>query len=261
MGLGSGRAALESPETLETFDVRSLAPEVLLLANLGAVQLNKGYGADDCRTARRAAARRRARAAPQRAARVAAARRRHVFSRAARENRGALRVRRFSRSSSKRWAGESARTRCADSSTPGSPRSTSPVPAARRGARSSAIASLIPGAHGLPPHSPGGASRRPSACGERAKSRPWKRSSQAAGITGGLDVAKAIALGRRSRGRRRPLPARGRRGRGARRRTGVRNRRNPARRDVCPRHSHARCVAWNAAFGRGRRLPLATAEP
>jgi isopentenyl-diphosphate Delta-isomerase len=49
MGLGSGRAALEAPETFETFDVRSLAPEVLLLANLGAVQLNKGYGADDCR--------------------------------------------------------------------------------------------------------------------------------------------------------------------------------------------------------------------
>ena len=42
MGLGSGRAALESPETLETFDVRSLAPDVPLLANLGAVQLNKG---------------------------------------------------------------------------------------------------------------------------------------------------------------------------------------------------------------------------
>ncbi len=49
MGLGSGRAALESPETLETFDVRSLAPDVPLLANLGAVQLNKGYGAGDCR--------------------------------------------------------------------------------------------------------------------------------------------------------------------------------------------------------------------
>lgn len=49
MGLGSGRAALESSETLQTFDVRALAPDVPLLANLGAVQLNKGYGAGDCR--------------------------------------------------------------------------------------------------------------------------------------------------------------------------------------------------------------------
>lgn len=49
LGLGSGRALLESPETLDTFDVRDLAPEVPLLANLGAVQLNKGYEPDDCR--------------------------------------------------------------------------------------------------------------------------------------------------------------------------------------------------------------------
>src|SRR5579864_5387579 len=49
MGLGSARALLERPELLETFDVRSVAPDVLLFANLGAVQLNKGYGPDDCR--------------------------------------------------------------------------------------------------------------------------------------------------------------------------------------------------------------------
>jgi len=49
MGLGSGRALLEHPELLETFDVRSVAPDVPLFANLGAVQLNKGYGVDDCR--------------------------------------------------------------------------------------------------------------------------------------------------------------------------------------------------------------------
>jgi isopentenyl-diphosphate delta-isomerase len=49
MGLGSGRAVLESPETLESFDVRAIAPDALLFANLGAVQLNKGYTADDCR--------------------------------------------------------------------------------------------------------------------------------------------------------------------------------------------------------------------
>jgi isopentenyl-diphosphate delta-isomerase len=49
MGLGSGRALLERPELLDTFDVRPIAPDVLLFANLGAVQLAKGYDADDCR--------------------------------------------------------------------------------------------------------------------------------------------------------------------------------------------------------------------
>jgi isopentenyl-diphosphate delta-isomerase len=49
MGLGSARALLERPELLDTFDVRAAAPDVLLFANLGAVQLNKGYGVDDCR--------------------------------------------------------------------------------------------------------------------------------------------------------------------------------------------------------------------
>lgn len=49
MGLGSARALLEDPALLETFAVRSEAPDILLFANLGAVQLNKGYGAEDCR--------------------------------------------------------------------------------------------------------------------------------------------------------------------------------------------------------------------
>ena len=49
MGLGSARALLEHPELLPTFDVRPFAPDVLLFANLGAVQLNKGYGTADCR--------------------------------------------------------------------------------------------------------------------------------------------------------------------------------------------------------------------
>jgi len=49
MGLGSGRALLEHPEVQDTFDVRHLAPGVLLLANLGAVQLNRGVTVDDCR--------------------------------------------------------------------------------------------------------------------------------------------------------------------------------------------------------------------
>ena len=49
MGLGSGRALIENPGLLETFDVRSVAPDVVLFANLGAVQLNKGYGENECR--------------------------------------------------------------------------------------------------------------------------------------------------------------------------------------------------------------------
>jgi isopentenyl-diphosphate Delta-isomerase len=43
MGVGSQRAALESAEAAETFRVRRFAPDILLFANLGAVQLNYGY--------------------------------------------------------------------------------------------------------------------------------------------------------------------------------------------------------------------------
>jgi isopentenyl-diphosphate delta-isomerase len=51
MGLGSQRAGLQHPETAETFKVRSVAPDILLFANLGAVQFNYGYGVDECRRA------------------------------------------------------------------------------------------------------------------------------------------------------------------------------------------------------------------
>lgn len=48
MGLGSARVLIEHPETVESFAVRSIAPDILLFANLGAVQLNKGFGAQEC---------------------------------------------------------------------------------------------------------------------------------------------------------------------------------------------------------------------
>lgn len=51
MGLGSQRAGLEIPATVRSFQVRRDAPDILLLANLGAVQLNKGYGVAHCRRA------------------------------------------------------------------------------------------------------------------------------------------------------------------------------------------------------------------
>lgn len=48
MGLGSQRTAIEEPALASTFQVRHLAPDVLLFANLGAVQLNYGYGPEQC---------------------------------------------------------------------------------------------------------------------------------------------------------------------------------------------------------------------
>jgi isopentenyl-diphosphate Delta-isomerase len=51
MALGSLRTGLEQPETLSTYRVRETAPDVLLFANLGAVQLNYGYGVEHCRRA------------------------------------------------------------------------------------------------------------------------------------------------------------------------------------------------------------------
>lgn len=52
MGVGSQRAALEDPQQTSTFAItRKVAPDILLFANLGAVQLNYGYGIDQCRRA------------------------------------------------------------------------------------------------------------------------------------------------------------------------------------------------------------------
>ncbi|RPJ22986.1 MAG: type 2 isopentenyl-diphosphate Delta-isomerase [Chloroflexi bacterium] len=50
MGVGSQRAALVNPKETPTFSIaRQAAPYILLFANLGAVQLNYGYGIDQCR--------------------------------------------------------------------------------------------------------------------------------------------------------------------------------------------------------------------
>jgi isopentenyl-diphosphate delta-isomerase len=48
MGVGSVRVAVEKPQVANTFAVRKYAPDILLFANLGAVQLNYDYGIDEC---------------------------------------------------------------------------------------------------------------------------------------------------------------------------------------------------------------------
>ena len=51
MGLGSQRAGIENAELASTFQVRNVAPDILLFANLGAIQLNYGYGITQCQRA------------------------------------------------------------------------------------------------------------------------------------------------------------------------------------------------------------------
>jgi isopentenyl-diphosphate delta-isomerase len=51
MGVGSQRIALENPGLASTFQVRRFAPDILLFANLGAIQLNYGYGLEECQRA------------------------------------------------------------------------------------------------------------------------------------------------------------------------------------------------------------------
>jgi isopentenyl-diphosphate Delta-isomerase len=51
MGVGSQRCGLDDPGSMGSYRVRDVAPDILLFANLGAVQLNYGYTVDHCRRA------------------------------------------------------------------------------------------------------------------------------------------------------------------------------------------------------------------
>jgi len=51
MAVGSQRIAIEKPELASSFQVRKVAPDIVLLSNLGAVQLNYGFGIKECRQA------------------------------------------------------------------------------------------------------------------------------------------------------------------------------------------------------------------
>lgn len=51
MGVGSQRAAVVDERLACTYQVRRVAPHIPLLANLGAVQLNYGFGVEECRRA------------------------------------------------------------------------------------------------------------------------------------------------------------------------------------------------------------------
>lgn len=51
MGVGSQRIAIEHPEYKKLFKIRKYAPDVPVIANLGLVQLNYGFGISECEEA------------------------------------------------------------------------------------------------------------------------------------------------------------------------------------------------------------------
>jgi isopentenyl-diphosphate Delta-isomerase len=51
MGLGSQRAAIEDETLASTYTIRQVAPDIMLFANIGAVQFNYGYGLEQCQKA------------------------------------------------------------------------------------------------------------------------------------------------------------------------------------------------------------------
>ncbi len=48
MGVGSQRSMIEDETAAHTYRIRDVAPDILLFANLGAVQLNNGFGLAEC---------------------------------------------------------------------------------------------------------------------------------------------------------------------------------------------------------------------
>ncbi|MCW8886939.1 MAG: type 2 isopentenyl-diphosphate Delta-isomerase [Motiliproteus sp.] len=51
MAVGSQRVMFSTPEAAESFDLRKQAPTTLMMANIGAVQLNYGFGVEECQAA------------------------------------------------------------------------------------------------------------------------------------------------------------------------------------------------------------------
>ncbi|MGM0845748.1 MAG: type 2 isopentenyl-diphosphate Delta-isomerase [Bacillota bacterium] len=51
MGVGSMRTAIENNQTAYSYEVRKYAPTIPILANIGAVQFNYGYGVEQCQRA------------------------------------------------------------------------------------------------------------------------------------------------------------------------------------------------------------------
>ncbi len=49
MGVGSQRSELQNPNLADKFNIRQYAPDIPLYANLGAVQLNYGFGLEECK--------------------------------------------------------------------------------------------------------------------------------------------------------------------------------------------------------------------
>ncbi len=49
LGLGSGRAGLDSEDAAKTYQLRRWAPSIPIYANLGAIQLNYGCGVEECK--------------------------------------------------------------------------------------------------------------------------------------------------------------------------------------------------------------------
>ena len=51
MAVGSQRIAIEKPLLAPTFQIRNVAPDIVLFSNLGAIQLNYGFNIKECRQA------------------------------------------------------------------------------------------------------------------------------------------------------------------------------------------------------------------